>query len=171
MRASPFALAAAFACALAAVATSAQGDPRTDLFVDPVLARMDYIENCSGCHGVQGKSAPAALPELHDRVGYFLCTPEARAYLIQLPNIAHSRITDNERLADLLNFMTFVIGGASVPKGTLPFTAAEVARERPHVLASASLKKERARHVEQAIRRCGAPASLRLLYPGEKPAR
>lgn len=171
MNASPFALFVSAAFALVAIGATAQDDPRSALMIDPVLARMDYIENCSGCHGVQGKSAPAALPELRDRVGYFLCTPEARAYLIQLPNIAHSRITDNERLADMLNFMTFVIGGASVPKGTQPFTAAEVARERPHVLASASLKKERARHVEQAIRRCGAPASLRLLYPGEKPAR
>lgn len=167
---SPAALACTAALALAAcVAATAQTTPGIGLMADPQLARMDYIENCSGCHGVQGRSAPAPLPELRDRVGYFLCTPEARAYLIRLPNVAHSRIADNERLADLLNFMTFVIGGSSVPKGTQPFSAAEVARERPHVLASASLKQERARHVEQAIRRCGAPASLRRLYPGEKP--
>ncbi|MFD2428854.1 hypothetical protein ACFSUK_13245 [Sphingobium scionense] len=31
---------------------------------DPDLARSDYVENCGGCHGVQGSAAPAALPEL-----------------------------------------------------------------------------------------------------------
>jgi hypothetical protein len=134
---------------------------------DPELARSDYVENCGGCHGVQGSAAPAQLPELRNRVGYFMCTPESRAYLIRLPNIAHSRITDNQRLADLVNFMVFGLGGPSTPRDTPPFTAQEVAHERQFALLSASLRKERARHVESAIRKCHAPAALRLLFPGE----
>jgi hypothetical protein len=132
---------------------------------DPVQARSDYIENCGGCHGITGNSAPALLPVLRDRVGYFLCTPEARAYLIRLPNIAHSRITDNAELADLLNFVVFDLGGTSAPAQAPPFTAEEVTRERPHVLTDISLKAERARMVEQVIRACGAPKSLKLLFP------
>jgi hypothetical protein len=133
---------------------------------DPELARSDYVENCAGCHGVQGRSAPAQLPQLRDRVGWFMCTPQARAYLIRLPNIAHSRITDNQQLADLVNFVVFGLGGASVPKDARPFTAAEVERERVFALSGASLKRERARHVEEAIRKCRAPAAMRDLYPG-----
>ncbi|CAN5384888.1 hypothetical protein BH10PSE13_BH10PSE13_10990 [soil metagenome] len=151
-------------------ASAAEAEPAPALpaaITDPELARSDYVENCGGCHGVQGSAAPAQLPELRDRVGYFMCTPESRAYLIRLPNIAHSRITDNQRLADLVNFMVFGLGGSSAPKGTLPFTAEEVARERQFPLLSASLRKERARHVEQAIRKCRAPVALRLLFPGE----
>lgn len=151
---------------------SAEAQPAPGLpaaITDPELARSDYVENCGGCHGVQGSAAPARLPELRNRVGYFLCTPESRAYLIRLPNIAHSRITDNQRLADLVNFMVFGLGGPSAPKDALPFTAAEVAHERQFPLLSASLSKERARHVETAIRKCHAPATLRLLFPGETP--
>lgn len=138
--------------------------PLAAMISDPALARSDYIENCGGCHGVDGRSAPAQLPELHGRVGYFMCTPEARAYLIRLPNVAHSRITDNQQLADLVNYVIFGLGGTSAPVGTKPFTAAEIAHERQFALSSVSLKAERARHVESAIRKCRAPASLRLLF-------
>lgn len=68
------------------------------------LPQSDYVEHCGGCHGVQGNSAPAAVPVLRGRIGWFLCTPQSRAYLIHLPNVAYSRITDNAQLADLVNF-------------------------------------------------------------------
>lgn len=153
---------------LAVAGGAANRPPRAVLppeVTDPALARSDYVENCGGCHGVEGVSAPAQLPELRNRVGYFLCTPEARAYLVRLPNIAHSRITDNQQLADLVNFVLFDLGGPSTPAGARPFSAAEIARERQHALTSASLKAERIRHVESAIRKCHAPESLRAFYP------
>lgn len=158
-------LAVAGLAAGAAAVARPDARPLPAAISDPVLARSDYVENCGGCHGVQGLSAPAQLPELRGRVGYFMCTPESRAYLIRLPNVAHSRITDNQQLADLVNFVIFGLGGASTPPGTHPFTAEEVAHERQFALSSASLKAERARHVESAIRKCHAPVSLRALYP------
>ena len=142
--------------------------PAASTMVDPAQARSDFIEHCAGCHGVNGRSAPAKLPELYNRVGWFMCTPDSRAYLIRLPNVAHSRIKDDAELADMLNYMIFVVGGDSAPAGTTPITAAEVTRERAHALVSGSLTAERARHVDQAIRTCHAPASLRLQYVGEK---
>ena len=45
------------------------------------------------------------------------------------------------------------------------FTAEEVAHERRFALSAASLTAERARHVETAIRKCHAPASLRQMFP------
>lgn len=141
--------------------------PLPAAITDPDLARSDYVENCGGCHGVQGSAAPAQLPELRGRVGWFMCTPQSRAYLIRLPNVAHSRISDNQQLADLVNFVVFGLGGASVPAGSQPFTAAEVAHERQFALSSASLKAERAKYVDVAIKRCGAPGTMRLLYPGQ----
>jgi len=139
-----------------------------NIMVDPELASSDFIEHCAGCHGVGGHSAPANLPELYNRVGWLMCTPESRAYLIHLPNVAHSRIKDNAELADMLNYMVFVVGGASAPAGTKPFTAEEVARERAHPLISGSLTAARAKYVDQAIRKCNAPLSLRLQYVGQK---
>lgn len=150
-----------------AASVSAQTGPVKGIS-DPDLARSDFIEHCGGCHGPDGRSAPAALPELKGRVGWLMCTPASRAYLVRLPNIAHSRITDNAELADMLNYMIFVVGGSSAPLGTRPFTAEEVTRERAHPLISGSLTAERARHVSEAIRQCHAPVSLRLNYPGEK---
>ena len=131
---------------------------------DPDLAKADYVEHCAGCHGVQGLSAPAKLPELRGRVGYMMCDAGTRAYLLRLPNIAKSRLADNQQLADMLNFMIFGMGGESVLPGTRPFTAAEVGYERQFALTSASLVKERKRHVETAIAKCGAPASFRDFY-------
>jgi len=135
---------------------------------DPEQAHSDFVEHCAGCHGVGGHSAPAKLPELAGRVGWLMCTPESRIYLMRLPNIAHSRITDNAQLADMLNYMAFVVGGNSAPAHAKPFTPQEVARERLHPMVSGSLKAARARFVEAAIRQCGAPVSLRLNYVGEK---
>ncbi len=135
---------------------------------DPDQAHIDFIEHCAGCHGTGGRSAPAHLPELAGRVGWLACTEEGRTYLTRLPNIAHSRIADNAQLADMLNYMVFVVGGESAPKGTKPFTAQDVAYGRAHVLVSGSLAQERARHVNAAIKRCGAPRSLLLNFEGEK---
>jgi hypothetical protein len=136
------------------------------LMIDPEQAQSDFIEQCAGCHGVRGTTVPAKLPEIKDRVGWFMCTPGARAYLLRLPNVAHSRITDNGQLADLMNYVVFVLGGKSVPAGTKPFTAAELAHERQFPLTSGSLKAERLRLANESIRKCRAPASLRLQYPG-----
>lgn len=164
---------AGLAAALAALGPglAARDDPRASTVAqglaaigDPELARADYVEHCAGCHGVQGISAPARLPELRGRVGYMMCTPATRAYLLRLPNIAKSRLSDNQQLADMLNFMIFGIGGQSVLPGTRPFTAREVAFERQFALTSASLVTERKRHVETAIRQCGAPATFRDFY-------
>lgn len=142
-------------------------DPET-VMTDPVQARLDYIENCGGCHGVNGDTVPAHLPELQGRVGWFMCTPEARAYLLRLPNVAHSRIKDNAELADLMNFVIFVLGEGSVPAGTKPFTAAEVERERPHALTNMNLTNERLRLANQLVQQCHAPDSIKLLYPGSR---
>lgn len=159
--AAPAALAQAPAMS-AAHAAAIYGYPK-----DMNQAQSDYVEHCGGCHGVYGDASPADLPTLKDRVGWFACLPEGRSYLVRLPNISRSRITDNDQLADLLNFMMFGLGGKSVPANTKPFTGAEVARERASPFTSVSLAQTRALLVERLIRQCTAPASLRMMYPGQ----
>ncbi len=126
--------------------------------------RSDYLENCAGCHGVDGRSAPAQVPELKGRVGYFMCNEEARDYLIRLPNVAHVAIPDPQDLANLVNYMVFALGEDSVPRDAKPFAAEEVAELRKHPLHNQSLVAERARLVEELVRECGAPASLSEFY-------
>ncbi len=136
---------------------------------DPAQAKIDYIENCGGCHGVRGDTVPAHLPELANRVGWFMCTPEARAYLLRLPNVAHSRITDNAELADLMNYVVFVLGNGTAPAGTKPFTADEVTYNRKLALTNANLTAERLRLANQIVAQCHAPASMRDLYVEKAP--
>ena len=125
------------------------------------VARSDYVEYCGGCHGITGSSAPARVPELRGRVGWFLCTTEGRDYLVRLPNVAHAPIDDPEALAALLNYVVFRLGGDSAPPGARPYAGAEVALLRRSPIVRASLVRERARLVADVRRRCPtAPASL-----------
>ena len=144
-------------------------------WAEPVLPELttpqsDYVEHCSGCHGMQGDSAPAEIPVLRDRVGYFMCTREGREYLIRLPNVAYSAITDDQELADMMNFIVFGLGGNSAPKGTKPYTAAEVGRLRTRALATQSLIAERTEVVGQMVASCRVPKSMNYFYDGQEQA-
>ena len=128
----------------------------------------DYVEYCSGCHGMQGNSAPAEIPVLRDRVGYFMCTREGRDYLIRLPNVAYSAIADNQELADMMNFVVFGLGGASAASRTPGrFTAEEVKLLRTQALGSLSVIAARAQVVGRMILDCAAPQSMQFFYDGE----
>lgn len=140
--------AAGLAAALTAVTAKAQK-------LDPVMS--DYVQQCGGCHGVQGASFPARVPQLRGRAGYFLCSDASRAYILRLPNVALSSLSD-ARLAATMNFVVFGLGGADA-KAARPFTAEEVGGERKHPLTSTSLVHARANLVQQMERRCGVPAA------------
>ena len=164
-----FAIAAVLA--LGAVAANA-APPLPELKGLPELTtpQSDYVEHCSGCHGMQGNSAPAEIPVLRDRVGYFMCTRQGRDYLIRLPNVAYSAISDNQELADMMNFVVFGLGGNSAPKGTKPFTASEVARLRTKALATQSLIAIRAEVVGKLNTGCAVPDSINFFYDGQQQA-
>lgn len=154
----------AMAMLLLAIGMLAGASPLRAAELSP--AQSDYVEHCGGCHGIQGRSAPADVPELRDRVGYFMCTPAGRDYLIQLPNVALVPIDDNEELAELMNFVVFGLGGDSTPPGAKPFTSDEVAALRRQPLSRASLVKTRADIVKGMVRHCNAPDSMRFFYKG-----
>ena len=148
--------------ALLLVSATAHAAPALPELTGP---QSDYVEHCSGCHGMQGNSAPAPIPVLRDRVGYFMCTREGRDYLIRLPNVAYSAIDDNQELADMMNFIVFGLGGQSAPKNAKPFTAPEVARLRRDPLATTSLVAARQRVVGGlGASGCTVPESIKQFY-------
>ena len=155
------------AAALLLAPTVAYAEPPLPNLTTP---QSDYVEHCSGCHGMQGNSAPAEIPVLRDRVGYFMCTKEGREYLIRLPNVAYSAISDNQQLADMMNFVVFGLGGSSAPRDARPFTAPEVARLRTRALATQSLIAVRAEVVGKMASRCAVPKSLNFFYDGQDQA-
>lgn len=146
-------------------AAEARAEPALPLLTTP---QSDYVEYCSGCHGMQGNSAPAEIPVLRDRVGYFMCSREGRDYLIRLPNVAYSAITDNQELADMMNFVVFGLGGRSAPRTAKPFTAAEVARLRRKALATQSLIAARERVISGLTGGCAVPDSMKFFYDGQQ---
>jgi mono/diheme cytochrome c family protein len=122
-------------------------------------AASNYLLACGGCHGFAGASNAAAVPDLQGLVGFYLKTPEGRAYLPRLPNVAFAALSDAE-LAAVLNYVVFDLGGASVPAGTPPYGAAEVRRWRAQPLTEVALSAYRRRLVASLIERYGASTKL-----------
>lgn len=141
---------------------SAEAQPAS---ANMTTAQSNYVEYCAGCHGIQGTSAPAPVPELRGRVGYFLCSAAGREYLIRLPNVAHAPVSDPQDLADLMNFVVFNLGKGSVPKNAVKFNSDEIMRLRKVPMTpGTSLKQERARIVGDLIIHCNAPDTLNKNY-------
>jgi mono/diheme cytochrome c family protein len=123
-------LARALAAAAALSAASAQATPPP---------AQDYVLECRGCHGARGEGA-GAVPSLAQSAR-FLSTPRGRAYLVRVPGVAGSQLSD-ARIAALLNFVLREL--ASDPpatEGFAPFSEAEVARERSRRLLQPSVER------------------------------
>jgi len=125
----------------------------------------NYLQSCGGCHGIQGVSAVGLVPQLRDRVGWFLCTPEGREFIVQLPDVAFAGVSDQE-LADVLNFMMFDLAGASTPKGAKPYSAAEVKQLRENSTLRTGLRARRQAVVSALVKNCGADSAIAKSEPG-----
>ena len=136
------------------------------LSAEPMVTHLSasqstYLQRCGGCHGIQGVSNPTVVPTLRGQVGQFLCTQEGREYLLRLPSIATSPLSD-EQVADLMNFVVFSLGGAQPDAVRAPvFGSREVHELRRKPLNEIALVKYRSALVEALIRRCGASPALR----------
>lgn len=89
---------------------------------------QDYSRNCQGCHGHTGVSV-SEVPDLKDRIGYFVHTDEGRRFLVQVPGVALSML-DDRKLADLLNWTLQTYSAAQLPRNFQPYTEQEVAALR-----------------------------------------
>ena len=116
-------------------------------------AQSGYMESCGGCHGILGIASKKDVPQLRDEVGAFLCTAAGREYIVRLPNVAFANMSDR-LLAEVMNFVVFDLGGASVPRGAAPYSAAEVAELRRRPLKNAPLAQMRTGILADAHLRC-----------------
>jgi mono/diheme cytochrome c family protein len=149
---------------VAAQAVRAQGlapSPPTHAIARLDKVQSNYLLNCGGCHGENGVSNSRLVPELRDQVGYYLNSAVGREYLVRLPNVAFSTMTDRE-LTDVLNFTVFTLGGSSVPARATPFKSSEVARLRKRPLNEVSLIDYRRGLVARLIEQHHGSAALRV---------
>ncbi len=92
-----------------------------------------YVMNCWGCHKPGGEGIPGTVPRLRDTVGDFLHVPGGREYLIEVPGVAGSALS-NAEVAEVLNWMLMTFSKNQIPPGFQPYTEAEVAKYRPREL-------------------------------------
>ena len=92
-----------------------------------------YQLHCMGCHGAGGAGDATRVPALKQAMLRFAASAEGRNYLMRVPGVATSPLSDVE-LAALLNWMLrdFAAPGALRPAD---FSVAEVSQARRHPLA------------------------------------
>ncbi len=99
---------------------------------DPKIA---YWLHCAGCHLLDGHGAPPEVPTLIEEPGRIAGLPGGREYLLRIPGVALAGI-DNEKLAEVLNYMLLTFSPESTPVDFEPFTPEEVGRSREQVLTN-----------------------------------
>lgn len=111
---------------------------------DAYEPRINYMLQCMGCHTPDGSGEPGRVPSIRDTLVPFAASPEGRRFLVQVPGVSQSTLSDDE-LAGLLNWMIQNLSRVRPAAGPrsepiTPFTAAEVAgyRRTPLVAVQAA---------------------------------
>jgi cytochrome c553 len=99
---------------------------------NPQRAWQNWTLNCQGCHRFDGSGSDATAPGIAGTVSKFLLVPGGREYLIRVPGVATSPLSDQD-LAEVMNWMLWRFDKEHLPASFLPYTAAEIAplRARP----------------------------------------
>ena len=87
-----------------------------------------YALHCMGCHQRDG-AGQGTIPPLRDFVGNFLRVPGGREFLVQVPGVAQSALSDAEAAA-VLNWMLTELSPDQLPEDFRPYDGDEVARYR-----------------------------------------
>ena len=108
---------------------------------DPQRAWQNWTLNCQGCHRVDGTGSDTTAPSLAGTVAKFLWVPGGRDYLIRVPGVATSPLSDAD-LAEVMNWMLWRFDRADLPAHFEPFSAAEIGplRGRPLRLEASRMR-------------------------------
>jgi cytochrome c553 len=113
------------------------------------LAWQNWVLNCQGCHRLDGSGSDATAPSLAGTVAKFLWAPGGREYLVRVPGVATSPLSDAD-LAEVMNWMLWRYDKEHLPSNFRPFTAAEMGplRSRPLRLEAAGMRSDLLRKAE-----------------------
>lgn len=92
-------------------------------------APVNYMLHCQGCHRPGGGGYPGIVPNMRNQVGLFLRSRDGRAFLVQVPGVSQSSLTDAQ-LAALMNWMLPEFDPLHVEPDFQRFTADEVRKYR-----------------------------------------
>ena len=103
---------------------------------------IDFMLHCQGCHLPGGAGVPGHVPALHGQVAKFLHSSEGRAYLLRVPGVAQSVLSD-QKLADVMNWMLREFDPQDMPANFTPYDSAEVAHWRQQILRNVNAQRSR----------------------------
>jgi mono/diheme cytochrome c family protein len=92
-------------------------------------AQTNYILNCQGCHVADGSGLEGKVPSMRPTLVPLARFAEGRRYLVQVPGVAQSTLTNVETAA-LLNWMLRNLADDKQLTGISAFTEREVAEYR-----------------------------------------
>jgi hypothetical protein len=115
---------------------------------------VNFQLNCMGCHLADGSGESGRVPSLRRSMVLFSASAAGRDYIIRVPGVAQSPLSDEETAA-LLNWMARNLSDLPLPPGFVAYSAAEVQRSRGHPLSQ--VRNVRARLMKAAAR--SSPAS------------
>ena len=101
---------------------------------------LSYQIHCEGCHKADGSGLEGFVPNFVGQLSSFLHVPEGRDFIIQVPGVAQSSLSDGE-VAELMNWMVVAYDPSGVPDSFSPYTAQEVAALRGNPLSNATLRR------------------------------
>jgi hypothetical protein len=92
-------------------------------------AKVNYQLNCMGCHLPDGSGQRDRVPSVRQSLLLFSTISEGREFVIRVPGVAQSALT-NEETAALLNWMARNLSDQPLPVGFVDYTAEEVRASR-----------------------------------------
>ena len=110
---------------------------------DAQFAWQNWTLNCQGCHRLDGTGSDTTAPSLAGTVAKFLWVPGGREYLIRVPGVATSPLSDAD-LAEVMNWMLWRYDREHLPSNFRPYTADEMRplRSRPLRLEAAGMRSD-----------------------------
>jgi cytochrome c551/c552 len=115
---------------------------------------VNFQINCMGCHQADGSGQPGRVPSIRRSLVLFSTTREGRDYIVRVPGVAQSPLSDGDTAA-LLNWMARNLSDVKLPSGFTDFSEAEVQSLRHRPLARVS--EERARLMKAAAEKSHQP--------------
>jgi len=91
--------------------------------------QTDYLLYCRGCHLANGAGVPPVVPTLQDELGKLIASPEGREYIVRVPGVSQTPMSD-QRLAAVLNWVLAEFNAASLPADFTPYSDEEVGTAR-----------------------------------------
>jgi hypothetical protein len=103
---------------------------------------VNYQLRCMGCHLADGSGQSGRVPSIRRTLVLFSSSPRGRDYVIRVPGVAQSPLSDADTAA-LLNWMARTLSDLKLPPGFADYSAAEVHGARAHPLAQVSTIRAR----------------------------